>query len=101
MSGFYHITVGSLLDYEDLVAEIYINGRFVGLISQEQAQGEFLLELSVREGKEPAAIDLALFENAVAEAKDKLHKLKRAPTSGYLPQGVNRPSLASLMTLPD
>lgn len=75
--GFYHITIGSLPEYEDLVAEIYINDRFVGLISQERAEGDFLLELSLPEGKEPAAIELALFESAVAEAKEKLQKLKR------------------------
>lgn len=79
MSAFYHITVGSLPDYEDLVAEIYINDKFVGLICQEKAEGQFLLELAPTDGKEPTIVDLTVFENAVTEAKEKLHKLKRAP----------------------
>lgn len=82
MSGIYHITVGSLPDYEHLVAEIYINDRFVGLISQEKAEGQFRLELGPTEGMESAILDLTVFENAVAEAKEKLRKLKRAPPSG-------------------
>lgn len=82
MSGFYHITVGSLPDYEDLVAEIYINDKYVGLISQENAEGRFVLELGPWEGKESTVVDLLVFENAVADAKERLRKLRRVPTSG-------------------
>lgn len=77
MNGFYHITVCSLPDYENLVAEIYICDKFIGLISQEKAEGQFLLELGPTEGKEPAAINLTVFENAVAEAKEKLGSPRR------------------------
>lgn len=76
MNGFYRITVCSLPDYENLVAEVYIHDKFIGLISQEKAEGQFLLELGQTEG----AINLTVFENAVAEAKEKLGSLRR-PTS--------------------
>jgi hypothetical protein len=78
VSDFYHITVCSLPDYEDLVAEIYINDKFVSLMSQEKAEGQFLLELGPGNDNESTVFDLAVFEEAVATAKEKLRKLKRA-----------------------
>lgn len=77
MSDFYQITVGSLPDYDDLIAEIYIDGRFVGLISQEQGPDKFLLEIPARDSEETMKVELALFEKAVAEAKSKLRVLRR------------------------
>jgi len=82
VSGFYHITVGSLPDYEDLVAEIYIGDKFVGLISQEEELERFLLELAPLEQATSTKLDLAVFERAISEAKEKLQKLKRVPGAG-------------------
>lgn len=46
MSTRYKIIVCSLPDYEDLVAEMYIEGEFIGLLSQEEGRGKFVLELN-------------------------------------------------------
>lgn len=45
MNGFYRITVCSLPDYENLVAEIYIHDKFIGLISQERQRVNFCWSL--------------------------------------------------------
>lgn len=82
MSGFYHVTVGSLPDYEELVAEIYISDKFVALISQEQGPEKFVLELAQSECTVTKKMDLTVFERAVLEAKEKLRKLKRAENPG-------------------
>lgn len=82
VSGFYHVTVGSLPDYEDLVAEIYINDKFVGLISQEQGPERYVLELASPENEIATKLDLEVFERAVSESREKLRKLKRVPSAG-------------------
>lgn len=81
VKGFYHITVGSLPDYEDLVAEIYINSKFIGLISQEHGPESLVLELAASKCAGPVHLDLEVVEGAIAEAKCKLRKLKRLPST--------------------
>lgn len=77
MSGFYHVTVGSLPEYEDLVAEIYINGKFVGLLSQEAGLEHLTLELASTDETAPVKIDLAIWERAILEAKERLWALRK------------------------
>jgi hypothetical protein len=82
MNGAYNITVCSLPDYERLVAEIYIGGKFVGLISDERGAEQFLLELMPpKRSKHSTTIklELAVFEMALSEAKERMRKLDRDP----------------------
>jgi hypothetical protein len=77
MSGFYHIKVSSLPDYEQLVAEIYVNDQFVALVSQEMGPDQTQLELTAVEGP-PIRMDIVTFENALAEAKRRLSDLGKS-----------------------
>ena len=69
----FEITIASLPDYEELVAEIHIQGKFIGLLSQE-AYPKTILELQLFG---PVRIDLELFERAVARAKQRLWELRK------------------------
>jgi hypothetical protein len=40
----FEILIASPSDYEQLVAEIYFDGRFVALVSQERGPGQFDIE---------------------------------------------------------
>jgi hypothetical protein len=81
MSGFYHVKVGSLTDYEQLIAEIYINDQFVGRLSQEAGPEQTLLELAAAPGQRPVRLELGAFEKALAEAKQRLWDLRRMPAA--------------------
>jgi hypothetical protein len=79
MSASYEIKVGSLVyEHEGLVAEIYINGRFIGLLSEELGPDQILFELA-GERDARVKVDLEVFEIALAEAKRRLHKLRKLP----------------------
>lgn len=75
MSNTYHITVCSLPEYKQLVAEIYLSDQYVGLVSQEAQLEPMMLELSPMGDQRPVKLDLATFEKALAEAKQRLSKL--------------------------
>jgi hypothetical protein len=80
MNASYEIRVGSLVyEYEGLVAEIYINGRFIGLLSEELGPDQILFELAAGEREARVKVDLDVFEKALAEAKRRLHKLRKIP----------------------
>jgi hypothetical protein len=62
------IQICSDVDYENLIAEIYCDDKFIGLISQENAIGEFMVEF-------PKAIPPVSYEwllNALQAAKLEL-----------------------------
>lgn len=78
MTGFFHVTVVSLPSYNELVAEIYVNDKFVGLLSQENGPENTLLELAVSNVSEQPKISLRTFEKALEEAKQRLFDLRKA-----------------------
>jgi hypothetical protein len=77
MSTPHRITVCSLPEYDQLVAEIYLEGRFVGLLSQEAGPDKTMLEIPTRDRDETIKIDLAAFEAALSEAKRRLSHLDK------------------------
>lgn len=55
----FDVIVCDLPDYENLVAEMYIQGEFIGLLSQESGIGNFMVEFgSSVSSKEIAFADL-------------------------------------------
>lgn len=76
MKSDFKITVGSLPDYEDLVAEIYIGEEFVGLLSQEAGPDAIALEIAP--ANPPLKVDLVTFEEALAHAKKRLAELRKS-----------------------
>ena len=74
----YRIDVCSPPEYEELVAEIYIDGAFVALLSQEQGPQRTMIEWHA--GSQDSAVlqvPLGVFEAALAEAKQQLDRLER------------------------
>lgn len=69
------IRICSDLDYENLIAEIYCDGKFVALISHEGDASNLRIEFPGSDQNEEAIarqVDLDSFEQAVQEAKQKL-----------------------------
>ena len=73
----FKITVCSDPDHEDLIAEIYFDDEFVGLVSQEQGYESLDLELHPLKSGEPHRFKLKEFEAAVEKAKARLWELRR------------------------
>ncbi len=68
------VTIASDTDYKDLVAEIYCDGRFVALISQDNGVDDLRLDFPA--ASDPSAVcrsvGLDWFVDAVQKARDKL-----------------------------
>ena len=71
----FRVTVCSLPDYEDLVAEIYIGDEFVALLSQERGPDAMAVEIAPR--RTPFTTDLSTFEEAMSHAKKRLWELRK------------------------
>jgi hypothetical protein len=73
----FHIIVASPSDYEELVAEIYVGGKYVALISQEEGGERLKIELpgtDLDEGVIQRVVNLDVFLQAIAAAKARLIK---------------------------
>lgn len=69
------VQVCSDVDYDNLIAEIYCDEKFVALISQEEGVSNLKVELPGPNQNEAAVIrkvDLDWFQKALQEAKKKL-----------------------------
>jgi hypothetical protein len=69
------IVVASPSDYNRVVAEIYLGGKFVALISQEEGVSRLELELpgsNLDERLVERVVSLDLFLSAIAAAKARL-----------------------------
>jgi hypothetical protein len=74
MSG-YRIQICSDADYEQLIAEVYIDDRFVALVSHEDPTAEYFVEFPGPDQKEAAIVRKVKFSTllaALAEARAKL-----------------------------
>jgi hypothetical protein len=74
------IKVRSDLDYEELIAEIYIDGEFFGLISEEAGPRLFELEIHPRKDGKPWRLKLAEVERAIEEAVGRLVRMPKRET---------------------
>ena len=75
----FETTIASLPDHDQLVAEIYCEGLFFALISQERGNGLFDIEtpgLNLVEGEIIRKVDLDLFLKAVEETRKRLSGTK-------------------------
>ena len=66
----FKILIASPPEYEDVVAEIYIDDRYVGLLSADD--GPHMLRFDVATDPDPLKLDLDVFERALAAAKARL-----------------------------
>jgi hypothetical protein len=69
------IDVCSDIEFEHLIAEIYIDGKFVSLISQEDGRDNLKIEfpkVGVSEDSTSEQFDLEQFMRAVQQAKERL-----------------------------
>ena len=67
--------IASPSDYDELVAEIYYDGLFVALVSQERGKGLFDIETpgpNMIEKEIMRKVDADGFEKAVEEARQRL-----------------------------
>ena len=71
------IKVCSDTDYEELVAEIYLDGEFFGLISEEAGPRLFELEVHPRKDGEPWRLKLAEVEDALEQAVGRLVRMPK------------------------
>lgn len=72
MKGTYEITIGSPLDYNELVAYIWLNGEQIALLQKEEGSENIIIEFF----DEPieSKIYLDSFLDAINEAKVELLK---------------------------
>jgi len=73
----FEILLASPPDYQNLVAEIYYDGKFVVLVSQERGGNLFDLEIpgsNLVDGELARKVDLVGFEKVLEEAKQRLKK---------------------------
>lgn len=72
MKGTYEITIGSPLDYNELVAYIWLNGEQIALLQKEEGSENIIIEFL----DEPieSKIYLDSFLDAINEAKVELLK---------------------------
>ncbi len=62
------IIIASDIDYENLIAEIYCNDKFIALLQQEDSKDVIKVEFSPN----IKIINLELLQNVLIEAKNKL-----------------------------
>ena len=82
MAGGFSIDVGSDQDHEDLVAEIYYEGEFVAMITQEDGVDRMQFEIHPRRDGEPWLFLFSDFQDAVQSASRRLWELRRVDDVG-------------------
>jgi len=73
----FRVDVASLPEFEELVAEIYVDDHFIGLLSQESGPDYTLFEIEQTKGSAPVKVELTTFEAALAHAKARLKRLEK------------------------
>ena len=71
----YRIQICSDVDYEQLIAEVYIDAQFIALVSHEKPDAEYFVELPGSNQNEAAIIRKVEFSTllaALAEARARL-----------------------------
>jgi len=75
----YRITIASLPDYEEIVAEMYVDDEFVGLVSIDEGDDQPVFEMALDDQSTGRKVPLDLFESVLAEAKLELSRRKKLP----------------------
>ena len=73
----YDIMLASPSEYEGLVAEIYLDGRYVATVHQDRGPGVFAIEFpgpGLDETRVIREVDVSGFVQAIKEASDRLGK---------------------------
>ena len=71
----FEILIASDPDHEEVAAEIYVNGKFVALINQDEGYDQLLLELpgpGLNEQEIERNVDLDGFLEAIGAARKRL-----------------------------
>jgi hypothetical protein len=71
----FRVTVGTEPDFDNPIADLYLDDEIVAVIMQEGGYGTFTIELWPRKDGSKWQLDLAGFEQAVAEATLRLRRL--------------------------
>ena len=71
------IKVGSDVQYEQLTAEIFIDGKFFGRVTEEAGPRLFEIEIHPRRDGQPWVLKLAEVEDAIGQAVRRLTTLWR------------------------
>lgn len=79
------------LDMEDLSADIYFNGRFVAMLSQERGFENLEIELHPPKDTKFWVFNFAEFDEALQYAKNRLWELRKLPEN---PEDVYKPRFA-------
>jgi hypothetical protein len=67
--------IASDIDHEKLIAEIYCDGRYVALLSQDEGEDNLNIVFPDRGAQDESlqrSVDFAWFKNALDQAKEKL-----------------------------
>jgi len=88
MNSRFRITVGSDLEYEDLVGELYYDDQIVAVLTQEQGPEAMAVQLFGPPDGPSWSFRLAEFEEALGVLKAKLWRLRRTGSSS----GASDPS---------
>lgn len=75
----FRIDIGSDLEYEDLVADIYFEDRFVAMLTQEQGFENLEIEIYPPETQKFWVFKFSEFDEAIQYAKRRLWELRRIP----------------------
>lgn len=78
MTKDYEVTICSLPEYDNLVAEIYVGGVFIGLMSQEGGNKNIDIEFPINNDGKLTKINLEIFEKSLSMAKNKIKNLDKA-----------------------
>lgn len=68
----FKIIIASPPEYEELVAEIYIQGKYVALLSRERGDRELDIEFDLSSLEKGKKIDFDLFNRALEVARQRL-----------------------------
>lgn len=71
------IDVWSCQDYERLVAEITLDGEYIGLLSQEVPDGPIYFELDFKRREAGFKIDIRLLDEILRSGRERLEQLDK------------------------
>lgn len=75
----FNFSIGSDLDYEDLVADIGFNNQLLALLTQEEGYENMKIKIYSRNGTVSWEFRLDEFEEILSCAKQRLWELRKIP----------------------
>lgn len=79
MNSNFEILISSDIDYDDLCAEIFYQGNFLAIISQEEGFENLDIEIYPPINQERWQFKYSEFENVLQCAKQRLWELRKFP----------------------